>query len=116
MRLVFVVAARHDFSAGTDKRPPSTRERLYGAKHHRIRKPQQEHLGRQIRYRVGAVPQDVDFMSGAPQFSGDGARFTAVDPGERMTTPRFTKNGNLQSRQLENRYTVRPEDETTARI
>ncbi len=55
-------------------------------------------------------------MSGAPQFSCDRARFTAVDPGERMTTPRFTKNGNLQSRHLENRYTVRPEDETTARI
>ena len=47
-------------------------------------------------------------MSGAPEFSGDGARFTAVDPGERMRTPGFTKQGNLQSPQSENRNTVKP--------
>ena len=46
-------------------------------------------------------------MSGAPQFSGEGVRFTAVDRGERMTTPRFTKKDNLQSPQLENSHTAR---------
>jgi hypothetical protein len=36
-------------------------------------------------------------MSGSPQFCCDAARFTAVYPGEWMSTPMFTENGNLQS-------------------
>ena len=43
------------------------------------------------------VPEDVDFMSGAPQFCCDGARFTAVYPGERMRAPGLTNKGNLHS-------------------
>jgi hypothetical protein len=45
-------------------------------------------------------------MSGASQFSRDGARLTAVYPGERMSTPRFTEKSNLQSPQSENLYTI----------